>query len=128
MSALEAAYQAGDMESIRRAWLECRSQLLPEWIRANPGTRPWAWWQFDAPARRERADGVIHPFNDRCRKAQLAKLPATCWVRQHAYDLFFGVPRLRQTPDEMSAAYESEAAYLSRHNLLTDAEQREIFG
>lgn len=30
-------------------WKRHRAHLLPEWIRERPGTRPYAWWLFDAP-------------------------------------------------------------------------------
>jgi hypothetical protein len=39
---------------IRPAWDDLRAELLPAFIRENPGRRPWAWWQFDAPERRSR--------------------------------------------------------------------------
>ncbi len=34
-------------------WKELRDELLPRWIREHPGTRPFAWWSFDAPGPRE---------------------------------------------------------------------------
>jgi len=30
----------------RSAWREHREELLPL---VDPGSRPWAWWQYDAP-------------------------------------------------------------------------------
>lgn len=30
-------------------WEACRAELLQQWIKERPGTRPWAWWHFDAP-------------------------------------------------------------------------------
>ncbi len=32
-----------------QAWAKYRKELLKTWIRQNPGTRPFAWWQHDAP-------------------------------------------------------------------------------
>lgn len=26
-----------------------RSEILPQWIKDHPCSRPWAWWRFDAP-------------------------------------------------------------------------------
>ena len=43
-----------DVEAMREAWITLRDELLPQWIAENPGTRPYAWWQFDAPERRQR--------------------------------------------------------------------------
>jgi len=30
------------------AWAALKDQLLPGWIKARPGTRPWAWWMCEA--------------------------------------------------------------------------------
>jgi hypothetical protein len=38
-----------DDESESLAWSIHGEQLLAEHIAANPGTRPKAWWKFDAP-------------------------------------------------------------------------------
>lgn len=35
--------------ALRAAWDSARDEVLAEWIRDHPGTRPWAWWRFDAP-------------------------------------------------------------------------------
>jgi hypothetical protein len=56
------------------AWAEMRDELLPAWIKEHPGTRPWAWWEQEAPEPRDPG--------------------------------------------------ETEAAYLKRHDLLTDHERR----
>jgi hypothetical protein len=34
------------------AWAEVRDELLPRWIREHPCTRPWAWWEQEAPEPR----------------------------------------------------------------------------
>ena len=31
------------------AWNELRDEILAEWIVESPGTRPSAWWKYDAP-------------------------------------------------------------------------------
>ena len=30
-------------------WVAVRDALLEDWIAASPGSRPWAWWRYDAP-------------------------------------------------------------------------------
>ncbi len=30
-------------------WATIRDRELPRWAKAQPGTRPWAWWRFDGP-------------------------------------------------------------------------------
>jgi hypothetical protein len=39
----------GNAETVRSAWDALREDLLPDFIRRNPGRRPWSWWQFSAP-------------------------------------------------------------------------------
>ncbi|WP_033336892.1 hypothetical protein [Thioalkalivibrio thiocyanodenitrificans] len=45
-----------DDDRMRLDWQRHRDVLLPEWIKANPGTRPYAWWKFDAPEPRPEAE------------------------------------------------------------------------
>lgn len=33
----------------RAAWQQHRERLLHEWISADPGTRCWAWWEWERP-------------------------------------------------------------------------------
>jgi hypothetical protein len=88
-------------------WEEARKELLPEWIREHPGTRPYAWWEKDAPEPRRRVGGS----GRRARNALIKfGVPSDNWFK----DVDPGRPPL----------YESQAAYLQRHNLLTVAEKR----
>lgn len=34
-------------------WKKCKEKVLLEWLEENPGTRPYAWWLFDAPEMHE---------------------------------------------------------------------------
>ncbi|WP_232199382.1 hypothetical protein [Thioalkalivibrio thiocyanodenitrificans] len=45
-----------DDERMRRDWERHRDQLLAEWSATNAGTRPFAWWKFDAPEPRPEAE------------------------------------------------------------------------
>ena len=38
----------------RLCWSLHRSRLVAERVAARPGTRPWAWWRFDAESPRDR--------------------------------------------------------------------------
>jgi len=38
--------------SLEELWRAYRDDVMVEWIRARPGTRPRLWWRFDAPAPR----------------------------------------------------------------------------
>ena len=33
----------------RELWEHFKDALLADWIATRPGTRPWAWWKYDAP-------------------------------------------------------------------------------
>ena len=41
------------LDGLQQAWKRRRDELLPAFIAENPGTRPWAWWAFDAESRCE---------------------------------------------------------------------------
>jgi hypothetical protein len=120
-------HDGGDIEAMRKAWDELRHELLPQWIAEHPGTRPAAWWRFDAPERRQRTDGIVHPFDDRVRRKRVEEM-----ARQHpsllerAYRLLFGIPSFLLPTDDFRATYESEFAYLHRLDLLTDTERKEL--
>ena len=36
----------GSDEARRMGWMQHRAELLPL---VDPGSRPWGWWQYDAP-------------------------------------------------------------------------------
>ena len=45
---------AGPGVQLRADWITAREAILTVWVKARPGSRPWAWWRFDAPRwRRE---------------------------------------------------------------------------
>ena len=42
----------GDEESKRALWEDLRGDILSQHVKLRPGTRPWAWWQYDKPELR----------------------------------------------------------------------------
>jgi hypothetical protein len=90
--------------ALERLWRVHRAELLAEHIAKRPGTRPWAWWAFDAPqdARRRRG-GKGTPIGA---------------------ELWFGAPRFygEDYDNRDRPRYEPEREYLARHGLLTAAE------
>lgn len=90
-----------DDDELAEAWTDLRDELLADFIASHPGSRPWAWWAFDAPEPRR----------------QIAPGPAAVGP-----DLWFGLPRLYAAVSP-HAMYESERDYLARHGLLTDGER-----
>lgn len=112
------------------AWDVIGHQLLAEWIRAprhdgsgGPGTRPWFWW-YDGGHRRERIDGLPHPFDNPERQALVAE-------REQEYPhmkgvhtrLYFGLPNSLMVPDDFAAVYETQAEYIERLNLWLPGEK-----
>jgi hypothetical protein len=131
---LTEADDSGDESTIRAAWGELRSTILPQWISERPGSRCWAWWKFDSPpgSRRERIDGKVHPHDCRERTLHVAASDnKDLW--QRAYALHWGMPAIHLMPwDEdltrdfmtnqlrgrESVIWEPEWSFLQRHNLL----------
>lgn len=112
-----------DWPAFRAAWDDLRDSLLPEFIAENPGRRPYAWWICDAPERRQRTDGIQHPFDNRLRKQRVEEMAAKHpEFREEAYKLHYGKPNALIVRDDFEAVYESEEDYLRRLGLLTPSE------
>lgn len=96
------------------AWRDLQKEIMAEWLKEQPGTRPWAWWRFDLPAgtRRQRING-LHPHDD-----PENDLPSILW---------YGMPQY-QRPVDLQALYESEASFLKRLNLCSTAELKFLNG
>lgn len=112
------------LKRMREDWNRYRDELLREWIASRPGSRPFAWWLFDATGRRETIDGSVHPF-DRPERRKLcdewhARYPRVGHDRLF-YELFYGRPRI--VVGEGMVHYESEREYLARLGLLTRDER-----
>ena len=99
----------GDFGTRADAWRELKGTILANWIAEHPGTRPWGWWEFDTPARRERADGKLNPFDREDYPENLKTLS-------------FGAPHNHLTREDLEADYETEADFLRRHRLLEPEE------
>jgi len=98
-----------EIRNRRDAWEDLRGDLLPEFIAKNPGQRPAAWWEFDAPERRRCVSGP-HPHDAH----DWGDCPKSLW---------YGKPRTWQSLECSQAEYESQVDYLARHGLLTPAER-----
>jgi hypothetical protein len=62
-----------DREALRQGWVDLGPEVLRRWIFERPGTRPWAWWEFDSPNRSGRPeemdritvhDRIVHSGKD----------------------------------------------------------------
>lgn len=140
----------GTLPSLEEAWESSRGMILPTWIRERPGTRPWAWWAFDAPRwddpwpgtywhgtfaiPRERVGGTGTPKWEALRYVPAFErgLPAS-WITRgdlEHYARHGDGLRNRLHPDRPVEAFdpddpplfESEASYLRRLGLLAAGE------
>jgi len=130
-------------------WRELREDVLMEWVKAYPGTRPAYWWHFDAPLM--SAAQVVRQNWDSCDFAADLREPRQrisgtgtpqfeclnvvpsfkrgipdVWVTDTDNEVygsdFAGVPVDRLDPP----VFESEAAYLKRNGLLLPGEERRL--
>lgn len=108
--------EALDLAAVKKVWKALGAELLERWIAENPGTRPFAWWLFDAPEPRRR----------------MLTGPKVLWVDSltcppNARKWWFGVPACTSGGDhEQKIVFESQAAFLERHGLLTEAERKAL--
>lgn len=92
-----------DIDKARRVWAVVGREFVANWIADKPGSRPWAWWEFDAPEPRQRLDSDEDEV-------------APAWGR-----MSFGQPMWHP-----SGRYETELEYLDRLDLLTEAEREAL--
>ena len=96
-----------DRETPLSKWEDVEASLLPEFVKLHPCTRPWSWWRAEGREPRKRVGGS----GRRGRNASLE----------------FGVPTdtwFKDVDPDNPPTYESQAAYLQRHRLLTEIEKR----
>ncbi len=96
----------------RGLWLRYRDTITTQWAIDRPGTRPSCWWKYDSPAPRRRLGGTGLSNNDHG-----GYVPA----------FWCGVPRDWYHFQDIDTAdppvFESQAAYLKRHDLLLSGER-----
>jgi len=96
----------GHQEKIEVLWREYSEEVLSEWIHRKPGTRPAAWWHYEAEEPRRVLGGQTHLLNG---AAELF------WRADHGVPAYSG-----------AILVESQAAYLKRLGLLDQGEGRRI--
>jgi hypothetical protein len=107
-------------------WREHKAEFLPQFIRKNPGRRPAAWWNHDAPRWNQKFgawfDGTLMEP-----RRQLGGKGSAPWdagrpiVPWYAY----GIPVIWDGFDpEDPPCFEAQATYLQRFGVLTAAEQQ----
>jgi hypothetical protein len=126
--------------SLDAVWADNREWVVAEHVAEHPGTRPVRWWEYDAPRsdddyagwdpgtapkQRKRLGGVGQTFAE----AGFAVKPywhlgiPVMWLDAEDVRAFGrGIAVDPSDPPE----FESQAAYLDRHALLTSAERRRL--
>jgi hypothetical protein len=134
----------GQRAALVRWWRASCDEIVRDWIAAHPGTRPHGWWEFDSPEpQRCRLGGIGTPAHECLAHAPLFRfgLPLA-WVDRFSAEYYTGRARdihgnrigtayaNRAEPFQGRAIdpqdpprYESEAAFLDRHGLLSAAER-----
>ncbi len=104
-----------DAELAKACWDELGEAVTNEHIEAKPGSRPWAWWLFEAPEPRRlvagepgEGDGYLESWPD-------GHQPP--WYS-------YGKPNRLHAP--FTAAYEPQEDYLDRLGLLTPDERHAL--
>lgn len=132
---------AFESEAERRGrWQRHREDLLRWWTRGpdapdppadrfwartpgEPGTRPWAWWEYDAPERRRLTDPDRLREHVAARRNTPEDTPdrAVETARNWTGESRFGIPRRDEDGNVYRWGYvgfESEREYLERLDLL----------
>lgn len=139
----------GSLRSIEEAWELCRDLILPAWIGSRPGTRPWAWWAFDAPRWEDPWEGRFYHRTFAEPRQRVGGIGDPDFEALNIVPAFeAGVPVRFLTPPDLRAwpelgnriqdrpaeaydrnappTYESQAAYLKRLGLLEEGEEEAL--
>ena len=143
----EGAVDVFLMESspeFKPAWEGCREEIMADWIRKNPCSRPWAWWVFDLELTepRRRIGGIGDTLSDQTAPCRCSYRIPPDWVTERDIKFYNGrmgfkdiygkpIPSEYKDGDFTKVApdpndpptFESEAAYLQRHDLLSQEEK-----
>lgn len=137
-------------DQLKPTWAAAGAAILADWIQRYPGTRPWAWWEFDAPRwrrqdwprglqqfridegrwpePRQRLGGIGTPkFEVLAYSPDFRRGIPTLWVAQWEVEYYNSLRVGAQALDPLDPpTFEGEATYLDRHGVLTPAERRRV--
>jgi len=125
-------------------WRKHGEDIVADWIDEHSGSRPWAWWRWNAPEPRQRLGGIGTPAHEVLAYAPTFRLGIPVyWVRPWEVAYYTGTARDvegRLIGQEFAGRdfrgvaidpadpprYESQAAFLDRLGLLSPAERRAL--
>ncbi len=108
-------------------WCEQQGAALAAHIAEHPGTRLSHWWRYSPLGLRERIGGVGTPAHEWLAYAPAFRfgVPATWPTREEAAQ--YGRERRKHGVDpDNPPTYESQAAFLRRHKLLSRVEAAQL--
>jgi len=131
-------------------WESHKAEILADWLREHPCSRPWAWWKYDAPRWKRKFKGCFwdqqlpeprQKLGGRGTPAyeSLSYVPnfnfgiPTAWVQKSDISYhknlrdFDGKPAVAYDPNN-PPCYEAEGCFLERHGLLTPTEKKWLAG
>jgi hypothetical protein len=109
----------------RELWEENRTEFLPSYIQKYPCKRPLPWWQWEAPRRDTGTGAYFEPLP--VPRERVGGKGETSWEKYPAVVPSFekGIPSGWAWIDKGDPpSFESEAAFLHRHSLLTESEKK----
>lgn len=109
---------------LARLWETVGADLVEEWARKRPGTRPAGWWLYEAPGPRERLGGIgttIAGIRDLPEDLALG-MPQYWAMAVHV--AYFGAGVAFDPADP--PRFESQASFLRRHKLLLPGEAKRL--
>jgi hypothetical protein len=111
--ALEIDFK-GNMEQL---WHLHRDVILAEHVKDHPGTRPALWWSYDAP---RLPVGTFPGWYDDGKLPEPRKRLAGKAKPVIGVPSYYGIP----AHADVDNVFESQAAYLKRHELLITGEEK----
>jgi hypothetical protein len=116
--------EVGDGEALRELWDRARGEVLAGWVK---GTRPAVWWRFEAPRQLLGTHGGCF-YDGKLPQPRKQISGAGCdasLISAYMPSYESGLPKAWAGFEEGDPpVFESQAAYLRRHNLLTAGDLR----
>ena len=138
-------HRASNDDPVQEAWLKVGERITADWIKKHAGTRPYGWYEFDAPRMplgtwpgtfwdgkladpRLRLGGTGTPdFEGLAFKPSFRFGIPDNWVLP-VYVKWYPDKDLKAIDPSDPPTFESQASYLDRHKLLSDAERESLPG
>ena len=113
--------------ALRELWDRARGEVLARWVKDHPGTRPAVWWRLDAPRQLLGTHAGCF-FDGKFQQPRKQLGGAGCdasAISAYMPSYKSGLPKCWAGREEGDPpVFESQAAYLRRHGLLTPHEVR----